>query len=85
MGRTGRVGVDKSDSPGVTSAGMTPPLKDSRTLFRTTELAVMLRVNPRTVRRWIAEGHITVITTPGGHQRIPASEVERLTREGRPQ
>lgn len=60
------------------------PATTSRTLFRPSELAVMLRVNPGTVRRWIATGLVQSITTPGGHRRIPASEVDRIMREGRP-
>ena len=32
------------------------------------------------VKKWIRQGKIRAIRTPGGHFRIPIDEVERLTR-----
>ena len=46
------------------------------------EVARLLGVSPTTVRRWILSGRIRAERTPGGHYRIPESEVRRLL--GRP-
>jgi len=46
--------------------------------LRTGQVASLLSVNARTVRRWIALRQICCFTTPGGERRIPASEAERV-------
>jgi excisionase family DNA binding protein len=38
-------------------------------------------VTPGAVKKWIRQGKLRAIRTPGGHFRIPVDEVERLTRE----
>lgn len=40
--------------------------------WKVNEYAALERVDPRTVRRWITKGAITVRRTPGGGVRIPA-------------
>lgn len=42
------------------------------------EVAVMFRVNPKTVTRWARAGKISVVRTIGGHRRFRASEIERF-------
>jgi excisionase family DNA binding protein len=42
------------------------------------EVAVMFRVNPKTVTRWARAGKISVVRTLGGHRRFRASEIERF-------
>jgi len=42
------------------------------------EVALMFRVDPKTVTRWAAAGRIGSIRTPGGHRRFRESEVYRL-------
>lgn len=42
------------------------------------EAAALLKVCVKTIRRWDAAGKITCYRTPGGHRRIPMSEVIRL-------
>jgi excisionase family DNA binding protein len=49
--------------------------------LRTGQVATLIGVNPRTIRRWIAKNQIRSFTTPGGERRIPASEVERILHE----
>lgn len=49
-------------------------------VFTAAEVAALLRVDATTVRKWIADGKVRAITTPTGRRRIPAGEVERLTR-----
>lgn len=48
------------------------------------EVAVLLRVNPKTVTRWAAAGKLASIRTPGGHRRYRESDVRALlTRSSR--
>ena len=42
------------------------------------EVALMFRVNPKTVTRWASAGRIGSIRTPGGHRRFRESEVTDL-------
>lgn len=42
------------------------------------EVAVMFRVDPKTVTRWASAGRIGSIRTPGGHRRFRESEVSAL-------
>ena len=46
-------------------------------LLTPSEVAVMFRVNPKTVTRWARSGKITAIRTLGGHRRFRASEVRQ--------
>ena len=43
------------------------------------DAAEMIGVSYPTIKQWIYEGKIKSIKTPGGHHRIPPTEVERLT------
>jgi excisionase family DNA binding protein len=49
-------------------------------LYTPAEVAVIFRVDPKTVTRWAAAGRIVSIRTPGGHRRYRKSEVDRLLR-----
>jgi excisionase family DNA binding protein len=42
------------------------------------EVAVLFRVDPKTVTRWAQAGRITSIRTIGGHRRFRASDVHRF-------
>jgi excisionase family DNA binding protein len=42
------------------------------------EVALMFRVDPKTVTRWASSGRIGSIRTPGGHRRFRAAEVNGL-------
>lgn len=42
------------------------------------EVALMFRVDPKTVTRWASAGRIGSIRTPGGHRRFRESEVSAL-------
>ncbi len=42
------------------------------------EVALMFRVDPKTVTRWASAGRIGSIRTPGGHRRFRESEVRVL-------
>ena len=43
------------------------------------DAAEMIGISYPTIKQWIYEGKIKSIKTPGGHHRIPASEVERVS------
>ena len=42
------------------------------------EVAVMFRVNPKTVGRWARAGKISAVRTLGGHRRFQVSEIRRF-------
>jgi len=52
-------------------------------LLTPSEVAVMFRVDPKTVTRWAQAGRISSIRTIGGHRRFRASEVERFLEDVR--
>ena len=47
-------------------------------LYKLPEAAKLLNVHARTLKRWHEQGKITLVTLPGGHFRVPESEVRRL-------
>lgn len=52
-----------------------PPAED---LLKPREAAVELRISFPTIKQWIYRKKIRSIRTPGGHHRIPQSEIDRL-------
>jgi len=52
-------------------------------LYRPQEAAQIMGVSYQTLKLWIYNGKIRSIKTPGGHHRIPRSEVERLAQTKR--
>ncbi len=49
------------------------------TLLKLPEAAKLLNISYPTIKQWIYKGRIRSIKMPGGHHRIPQSEVDRLT------
>ena len=49
------------------------------TLYTLPEAAEKLTVSARTIKRWYEQGLISLVRLPGGHFRVPASEIIRLT------
>ena len=47
-------------------------------LLRVGEFAAILRVNPRTVRRWLSSGLVKFVRLPSGERRIPGLELEAI-------
>ena len=45
------------------------------------EVAIIFRVNPKTVTRWARAGKISAVRTLGGHRRFRASEIRRFLEE----
>lgn len=52
--------------------------ESSERLLTPGEVALMFRVDPKTVTRWASAGRIGSIRTPGGHRRFRESEVRSL-------
>ena len=50
-------------------------------LLTPSEVAVMFRVNPKTVTRWARAGKISAVRTLGGHRRFRASEIRPILAE----
>lgn len=48
-------------------------------LYKLQDAAELLNVSYPTLKQWIYKGQIRSVKTPGGHHRIPRSEVERLS------
>lgn len=54
-------------------------------LLTTRDVADVARVDPATVRRWVASGLLRpTVTTPGGHMRFDRADVNRLLASGTP-
>ena len=51
-------------------------------LLTPAEVAVMFRVDPKTVTRWAKAGRITSLRTLGGHRRYREAEVRALLNPG---
>jgi excisionase family DNA binding protein len=49
--------------------------------LKPSEAADLLRVNPRTVKRWLQEGRLAGFQTPGGHWRVTVASVDRLQKQ----
>lgn len=48
-------------------------------LYKLQDAAELLNVSYPTIKQWIYKGKVRSVKTPGGHHRIPRSEVERLS------
>jgi excisionase family DNA binding protein len=53
-------------------------MEPSERLLTPRQVALIFRVDPRTVTRWAAAGRIGSIRTPGGHRRYRETEVTAL-------
>ena len=49
------------------------------TLLKLPEAAKLLSISYPTIKQWIYKGKIHSVRGPGGHHRIPQSEIDRLT------
>ncbi|MDQ1538350.1 MAG: hypothetical protein QOE58_2743 [Actinomycetota bacterium] len=57
---------------------MTNPAVEGDALLTPAEVAVLFRVDPKTVTRWARAGKLTSLRTLGGHRRYRESEVRSL-------
>ena len=51
-------------------------------LLTSGEVARIMKVDPKTVSRWAADGKLVGTRTPGGHRRFRTSEIRRLLEDG---
>ncbi len=56
----------------------------SERLLTPGEVALLFRVEPKTVIRWADQGRIGSIRTPGGHRRFRESDVTELLADPAP-
>ena len=59
-----------------------PPAADGGELLMPSQVVRRFGVDPKTLARWTQAGKVNPITTPGGHRRFRASEVQRCIEEG---
>ena len=56
-----------------------PQVSDEDDVYlKTSEVARLLRVSPKTVSRWATEGKLPHLVTLGGHRRFPAGPIKEL-------
>jgi excisionase family DNA binding protein len=55
--------------------------RQEATYLRTSEVADLLHVSPKTVSRWAKEGKLPFLKTLGGHRRYPESEIRQLAND----
>jgi excisionase family DNA binding protein len=79
-GHTNPVAVAASwcQRPALRSVDGPEELMAEHELLTPGEVAVMFRVNPKTVTRWARAGKISAVRTLGGHRRFRASEIQRF-------
>ncbi len=53
-------------------------MADSERMLRPREVALLFKVDPKTVTRWAKTGRLKPVTLPSGHRRYRASDVEAL-------
>jgi len=53
-------------------------------MLKPQDAAKLMGVSYPTLKNWIYKGTVRSVKTPGGHHRIPQSEIERLTESKKP-
>jgi len=53
-------------------------ISDAERMLRPREVALLFKVDPKTVTRWAKTGRLTPVVLPSGHRRYRASDVEAL-------
>lgn len=76
----GAAGRGRGRAPGDVPTG-TEDMMAEHELLTPSEVAIMFRVDPKTVTRWARAGRISAIRTIGGHRRFRASEVQRFLQD----
>ena len=52
-----------------------------KSYFTRAEVAELFEVSPNTVSRWVRDGKIPSVLTPGGRHRYPVEEIIHLVRD----
>lgn len=50
-------------------------------MYTTSEVAKLFRVDPKSVKRWVAVGKLKAIKTPGGHYRFEEEHIDNKLKE----
>ncbi len=58
-----------------------PPADDAGELLMPSQVVRRFRIDPKTITRWSRAGRLDPITTPGGHRRFRASDIQRCLHE----
>ena len=53
-------------------------LPEAERMLRAREVALLFKVDPKTVTRWAKTGRLTPVVLPSGHRRYRAADVEAL-------
>ena len=69
---------DHTTGPGGEATHMSARTPEAEPLLTPAEVAMMFRVDPKTVTRWAKAGKLTSIRTLGGHRRYRETEVRAL-------
>lgn len=59
-----------------------PPDPLDHPLLTSTQVAVLMNVDAKTVTRWAREGKLTAVDTPGGGKRFRRSDVLKFIIDG---
>ncbi len=65
--------------PGRRPSSRNLPLPDA--YLRTSQVADLLYVSPKTVSRWAKEGKLPFLRTLGGHKRYPEADIRAMVAE----
>ena len=57
------------------------PASSTATYLRTSQVADLLHVSPKTVSRWAKEGKLPFLKTLGGHRRYPEAKIRELAND----
>ena len=57
------------------------PGSSTATHLRTSQVADLLHVSPKTVSRWAKEGRLPFLKTLGGHRRYPEAKIRELAND----
>lgn len=57
---------------------MTVVMDSDASYLRTSQVAELLQVSPKTISRWAKDGKLPFLTTLGGHRRYPRAAIEEL-------
>jgi len=60
---------------------MARPYRAGATYLRTSQVADILHVSPKTVSRYAKEGRLPFLRTLGGHRRYPEAEIRAMVAE----
>lgn len=58
-----------------------PPPDEVDDLLMPSQVVRRFRVDPKTIARWIRAGKLDPLSTPGGHRRFRASDIQRCLQE----